>query len=108
MVPAFSNVGTLRRLANGMQPQAARELLQIVKVVPSGSSGLEPRGLRAPNPGAEVDLDELGSGGHDEASFYQFAGCDTTVTLDPGVASASASHLATPPPRSKSVPSRER
>src|SRR3981081_3943217 len=66
MVPAFSDIRALRRLANGMQAKAAGQLLQVVKVLAHRSPGLEPRGLRAQKPGAEFNLDELGSGRHDE------------------------------------------
>src|ERR1035441_6379281 len=66
MVPAFSDIGTLRRLADRMQPQPAGQFLQVVKIVAYRSLGFEPRRLRTADRGAEVNLDELGRGGHDE------------------------------------------
>src|SRR5208282_911264 len=113
MVPAFSNIRTLRRLAHRMQSQPARQLLQIMKVVAHRSLGLEPRRLRAVDAWAKVNLDELGRGRHDVHRFYQLTilpvgRVATSVTFDPLTGSASASPLATPPPRWKSAPSRER
>jgi len=64
MVPAFSNVRTLRRLAHRMQPKPARQLLQVMEVVARWSLRLEPRGLGARDPGADFNLDELRRGGH--------------------------------------------
>src|SRR5260370_37014143 len=60
MVPAFSNIRTLRRLAHRMQPQPARQLLQVMKIVTDWSLGLEPRRFGAEYLGAKVDLNELG------------------------------------------------
>jgi hypothetical protein len=56
-----------------MQAKPARQLLQVMKVVATRSLGPEPRRLWDGDPGAEVNLDKLGRGGHDEARFYQFA-----------------------------------
>jgi len=60
MVPAFSDIRTLRRLAYGVQPQSSRQLFQIVKVVADRSLGLEPCRLRTADLGADVNLDEFG------------------------------------------------
>jgi hypothetical protein len=64
MVPAFADIRTLGRLAYSMEAQAAREFLQIMKVIADGSFGLKPSRLWAADDGAKVDLNQLGRGRH--------------------------------------------
>src|SRR5580692_4476181 len=64
MIPAFSNVGALRRFAHRVQSQAAGEFFEIMEVFAYWSLGSEPLRLGLPDWPGEVDLDELGSTCH--------------------------------------------
>ena len=57
MVPALADIGTLRRLTNGMQSQPAGQFLEIVEVLAGRSFGPEPFRLGLPDGRAKFDLD---------------------------------------------------
>src|SRR5579859_7206098 len=63
MIPAFSDIGTLRRLADGMQIEAARQLLELVIVLAHRGTSFEPAGLRLGRRPRQFDLNEFGKGG---------------------------------------------
>src|SRR5208282_2617344 len=58
VIPALADVGALRRLADGVQTESARQLLQVVKVVAHGSFRSQPVGLGHASGRSEVDLNQ--------------------------------------------------
>jgi len=64
MVPAFPDVGALGRLAHRVESEAARQFLEVVKILAHGSLGPEPFRLELPDRGPEFYLYKLGSACH--------------------------------------------
>src|SRR5581483_4186980 len=69
VVPALANIGTLRRFADRVQPQATRQFLQLMEVLADRRFRLQPLGLRLPNWGAEFDLNQLRAASHSILDF---------------------------------------
>src|SRR5258706_1628490 len=59
IISAFADISTPRRLPKRVQPQSARQLLEIVKVFPNGRFGPQPLGLWHPHRRAKLDLNQL-------------------------------------------------
>jgi hypothetical protein len=64
VVPALTDVRTLRRLAHGMQAKTTRQLFQIMKVISNRSLRPQPRRLGGARRRRELNLNQLGSGRH--------------------------------------------
>src|SRR6185437_3520093 len=64
MVPAFPDVWTLRRFADGVQLQLTRQLLQLVIVLAHRRASLQPLRLRLRHTWGKIDLYEFGKGCH--------------------------------------------
>ena len=64
MVPALADVGTMRRLADGVQLQVARQGLEIVIVLAHGRARLQPFRFGRRTARANLDLDQLRSSSH--------------------------------------------
>ena len=69
MVPAFPDVGTLRRFANRMQMELPRQFFQLMIVLAHRRLGAQPSRFRLGTRWRERDLDEFRRGGH-APSFY--------------------------------------
>ncbi len=59
VIPALADVGTLRRFANRVQPQPARQLFEFVKIVANGRFGPQPSRLGNTQRRADFDLNQL-------------------------------------------------
>ena len=59
VIPALADIGALRRLANRVQVESARELFQVVKIIADWGLGSEPLGLGQAKRWAQLDLNEL-------------------------------------------------
>ena len=64
MVPAFADVGALRRLTNRMKAKPASELLQVVEVLSHRCLGPQPRGFRLFYRRTHIYLNQLLRAGH--------------------------------------------
>jgi len=64
MVPAFADIGTLRRFANCMQVQSARQALEVMIIVAHGRTCPQPFRLGLRPTGRKVNLDEFYRAGH--------------------------------------------
>ena len=74
LVPALADVGAVRALADGVQVQIARQLLERVEGLAHGSAGLQPLGLRRGLARREVDLNQLGYGRRHRLLLYLACG----------------------------------
>ena len=70
MIPAFSYVGTLRRLAHCMEIELPSQLLELVIIIAHRRASLQPLRLRLRNTRGKIDLNELGAGGHSLFLLY--------------------------------------
>ena len=70
MIPAFSNVWTLRRLTHGMQLKLARKFLERVIILPHRRARLQPFRLLLWPLRREVNLHEFGCGCGHVLLFY--------------------------------------
>src|SRR5208283_663990 len=73
MVPALPDVGAVRRLADGVQLQLARQGLQVVIVLAHGRARLQPLRFGSRTVRSGLDLDEFGSRGHRNPLLYKRA-----------------------------------
>lgn len=69
MVPALANIGAMRRFADGMEIQTARQLFQVVKGLAHRCARLQPIRLGLGPLRRNVDLDQLWKGSHGELSI---------------------------------------
>src|SRR5580704_2464348 len=84
VIPALADVGALGRLADGVQPQPARQLLEVVKVLSNRRFGSEPVGFWHPQRRPQVDLNQL------RTSCHRFDSTSSAWFQAVGAASAAA------------------